>query len=95
VEVKVIDSLLIPTAFSPNNDRLNDTWEIITFTKYKEAIVEVYDRWGEKVYSSTGSDYEPWDGKFGGQPVEPGTYVYYVRLNKKADIIKGLLHVIR
>jgi len=94
VEVKVIDSLLIPTAFTPNRDGLNDTWEIITFTKYTEAIVEVYNRWGQKVYSSTGANYQPWDGKFEGQPVSPGAYVFYLRLNKKTEIIKGILHVI-
>src|SRR4029079_8544680 len=34
VIVRVIDSLFIPTAFTPNHDGLNDTWEIITFEKY-------------------------------------------------------------
>jgi gliding motility-associated-like protein len=94
VTVKVIDSLLIPTAFTPNHDGLNDSWEIITFTKYPQAIVEVYNRWGERVYGSTGSNYKPWDGKFRGQPADPGAYVYYVRLRKNAEVIKGILNLI-
>jgi gliding motility-associated-like protein len=94
VTVKVIDSLLIPTAFTPNHDGLNDSWEIITFTKYPQAIVEVYNRWGERVYSSTGNNYRPWDGKFRGQLADPGAYVYYVRLRKNAEVIKGILNLI-
>jgi gliding motility-associated-like protein len=95
VEVKVIDSLLIPTAFTPNADGLNDFWEIITFTKYKEAVVEVYNRWGQRMYTSTGANYIPWDGTFEGKPVIAGTYVYYLRLNKKLDAMKGTVTVVR
>jgi gliding motility-associated-like protein len=95
VIVKVIDSLLIPTAFTPNNDGLNDTWEIITFRKYPDATVEVYNRWGQRVYSSTGSNYEPWDGKFAGQPALQSSYVYFIRLKKNSEIVKGILNIIR
>lgn len=95
VEVKVIDSLLIPTAFTPNHDGLNDAWEIIAIGKFPDASVEVYNRWGQRVYASTAKNYQPWDGKFHGQPAEPGTYVFYLRTKKNAQVIKGLLHVIR
>lgn len=94
VEVKVIDSLLIPTAFTPNHDGLNDYWEIIAFTRYREATVDVFNRWGQKLYSSRAADYQPWDGSYQKQPVEPGTYVYYIRLKKKGPVLKGLLHII-
>lgn len=95
VTVKVIDSLLIPTAFTPNNDGLNDTWVIITFAKYKDATVEVYNRLGQRVYSGSGSNYKPWEGTFEGEPVLAGTYVYSIRLKKHSEIIKGILNVIR
>lgn len=95
VEVKVIDSLLIPTAFTPNADGLNDVWEIITFTKYKGAVVEVYNRWGQRIYTSTGANYVPWDGTFDGKPALAGTYVYYLRLNKKLVPLKGTVTIVR
>ena len=88
-------NLFFPTAFTPNNDGLNDSWEIITFGKYPDAIVEVYNRWGQRMYRSTGSNYEPWDGNFEGQPALPGIYVYFVRLKKESEILKGLLHIIK
>jgi gliding motility-associated-like protein len=94
VIVKVIDSLLIPTAFTPNNDGLNDTWEIITFRRYPDATVDVYNRWGQRVYNSTGNNYKPWDGKFEGQLAQPGAYVYFIRLKKNSGILKGMLNII-
>ncbi len=95
VIVRVIDSVLIPTAFSPNNDGLNDTWKIITIGKYPDATVDVYSRWGQLVYSTTGSNYKPWDGNFAGEPALPGSYLYFVRLKKNAAMIKGMLSIIR
>jgi gliding motility-associated-like protein len=94
VKVEVIDKLFIPTAFTPNNDGLNDTWEIITFETYPNATVDVYNRWGQKVYSGTGNKYQPWDGRYQGQIVSPGTYVYFIRLNKTAAVIKGVVNVV-
>jgi gliding motility-associated-like protein len=95
MKVEVIDKLFIPSAFTPNNDGLNDTWQLITFDTYPEATVNVYNRWGQLVYSSTGNNYQPWEGRFNGQPVESGTYVYAIRLNKNASVIKGTVSVIR
>lgn len=95
VKVEVIDKLFIPSAFTPNRDGLNDIWQLITFDTYPEATVNVYNRWGQLVYASTGSNYQPWDGSFKGEPVETGTYVYFVKLSKNAAILKGTVSVIR
>jgi len=95
VKLEAIDKLFIPTAFTPNNDGLNDRWEIITFEDYEAAIVEVFNRFGELIYRGHGNDYKPWDGTFKGKPAMPGTYVYILRLNNGKPIIKGTLELIR
>jgi hypothetical protein len=47
VVMVVLRKILIPTAFSPNNDSMNDTWEIVGIKQFTEAEIYVYNRWGE------------------------------------------------
>jgi gliding motility-associated-like protein len=77
VLVFVIDKMHIPTAFSPNRDGVNDTFEIFNS---KEQIVEmrIYNRWGQVIFNSSGYD-KPWDGTYQNEPVPPGSYPYLIR----------------
>jgi gliding motility-associated-like protein len=68
--------VFIPGGFSPNGDGLNDKFVIKHATTLKIDL-EVYNRWGNRVYKST--DYQnEWDGKgtgnFLGQDLPTGTY---------------------
>lgn len=81
---------LIPNAFSPNGDGLNDVFKIIIPDKYKtnsESKLQVFNRWGTLVYRSSGQQYGDneswWDGKSStsnmvtlGQNLPSGTYYY-------------------
>jgi gliding motility-associated-like protein len=95
VKLEAIDKLFIPTGFTPNNDGLNDRWEIVTFEDYPGAIAEVYNRYGQLIYRGYGKDYKPWDGTFVGKPCLPGVYVYLVNLHNGKPILKGTLNLIR
>lgn len=88
VTVFVIDKFPVPNAFSPNNDGTNDNWEIPTIENYPDCRVEVYNKWGNKVFSSKGYQ-EPWDGTFQGKALPSGTYYYTLRLASDKDPIKG------
>ncbi len=66
--------------FSPNGDGVNETWTINHIQKFPDAVVEVYNRWGERVFRSEGYD-DPWDGTFEGEPLPVGTYYYVIDLN--------------
>ena len=72
----------VPNAFTPNNDGSNDTWDIDDMVKFPDAVIEVYDRWGQSVYRSV-SYPEPWNGTLrgSGPPVPEGTYYYVINLN--------------
>jgi len=95
VKLEAIDKLFIPTGFTPNNDGLNDRWEIITFEDYTDAIADVYNRYGQLVYRGYGKDYKPWDGTFKGKPCLPGVYVYMLDLHNGKPILKGTLNLIK
>lgn len=81
VLLEVVRLIDIMTAFTPNGDGINDTWTIRDIQDYPNARVIVYDRWGQRVFSTTGYD-EPWDGTNGGAKLPTATYYYHIQLNK-------------
>ena len=70
-------------AISPNNDDLNDYWTIDNISSYPDAEIYVMDRWGVKVFESSGAIYEekPFRGKYNGKDLPAGTYIYVIRPN--------------
>lgn len=79
VTVESYTVLLLPTAFTPNKDGHNDIFRIARYLniEYLEEFA-VYDRWGEKVYS-TDIIADGWDGTYKGHDCELGVYVWYVK----------------
>jgi gliding motility-associated-like protein len=70
-------SYLMPTAFTPNNDGVNDFYKPAlqpgcTVTRYS---LNIYNRYGQRVYSGTHPD-AGWDGSFHDGISDVGTYYY-------------------
>lgn len=80
----------LPTAFTPNNDGLNDVWEV----QWDEVMdLEVFDRWGRLVAQDLGTVVR-WDGS--GLP--SGVYPYILRYSSCSGgkkQVKGLIYVVR
>jgi len=75
-EVSPAFSLYIPNSFTPNNDGLNDTFGVVG-EGISELGIEIYTRWGEKIFESDDSN-QQWDGKFNGILSDEGVYTYLV-----------------
>lgn len=79
--VVVVESGLtiqIPNVFTPNGDNINDVFTI-TSTGVKEIALQIFNRWGEKLYEFSGPN-AGWDGHEGhGAKVPDGTYFYFVK----------------
>jgi gliding motility-associated-like protein len=71
-------NVFIATAFTPNQDGLNNTF-LPVYENVESAKMLVYDRWGELVFS-TESLTQGWDGNFKGVPAPDGVYVYVVQV---------------
>ncbi|MEO6189303.1 MAG: gliding motility-associated C-terminal domain-containing protein, partial [Saprospiraceae bacterium] len=84
IELLADINIFVPSVFSPNGDGVNDQ-----FGFYSEAGLEliisfeVFDRWGERVFQK--NNFKPvdnaqlgWDGKFNGETLNPGVYVYKI-----------------
>lgn len=67
--------LVMPTAFTPNDDGLNDFFRPV-FVGLDNMELNIYDTWGSLIYSETGDDIQGWDGKIKGELVENGNYYY-------------------
>ena len=92
--VKVLGSLIIPNAFSPNNDGINDVWDIPNLRDYPGSTVQIFNRSGQLVFTSTGYN-KPWDGKYLGTPLPIGTYYYIINPQNGLKVIAGGITILR
>jgi gliding motility-associated-like protein len=67
--------LIMPNAFTPNDDGLNDFFgpEHIGLNQLE---INIYDTWGSLIYSESGDDIRGWDGKINDEDAENGNYYY-------------------
>ena len=71
-------TLEIPNVFTPNEDGVNDIFTIKS-TGVKNISLQIFNRWGEKLYEFSGAK-AAWDGLTGhGAKVPGGTYFYFVK----------------
>lgn len=72
--------IILPNAFTPNGDGLNDTIRPVTLC-VKEMELSVYDTWGSLIYVEVGIDdnIKGWDGTINGQSAENGNYIIVVK----------------
>ena len=77
----------IPNAFSPNNDGINDVFEVFTGLGVREIeLMYIFNRWGDKVFE--GRNLTPdsrgsggWDGTFKGELLNPGVFAFVVQVS--------------
>ena len=98
-QIKVVDEtiIVIPNAFSPNGDGVNDEWRIeVTGLLYINSL-KVFNRWGQEVLN-TKQITIGWNGKKNGQPLPVGTYYYILdgigAFNKRV-FQKGAVTILR
>ena len=70
----------IPNVFTPNGDGVNDYFYPRQFlTRGLTSFnMNIYNRWGQLVYTTTSLDGRGWDGTFNGQPQPEAAYVYII-----------------
>ena len=96
-------TLIIPSAFSPNQDGVNDRWVIKNLDFHPGSTVELFNRWGNLVYYA-----KNYKNDFDGtrDSIDPiskglpdGTYFYLIKLkptdNTEATTFKGTVTIFR
>ena len=105
VFVRLIKSrpVFIPNAFSPNDDGVNDYFQIFVGAAVRQIHqLSIYDRVGALVYQQQsflpGTGLALWDGKMNGKLVNSGVYVYVVEvefIDGEIDLLSGDVTLIR
>lgn len=75
---------LMPTAFTPNGDGLNDCYRVSHWGVIQNIEFTIYNRWGQLVFHTTDPS-QCWDGKFKGLQQDPGVFVYVVKANTSCE----------
>lgn len=80
IKFKVYDgpALYVPSAFSPNNDGKNDELKFIAVGMKSVDLFQVYNRYGQLIYSSNDMR-RGWDGRAFGVSQPVGTYVWMIK----------------
>ncbi len=94
VLVKVLKKIKVPNAFSPNGDGINDVWAIQYLDSYPGCTVDVFNRYGQQVFHSSGYA-TPWDGRVNGQPLPVGTYYWIINPKNGRTQENGSITIIR
>ena len=96
VYIEVIEDIMAYNVFSPNDDGINDFFDIDNAYRFPEMLVEVYSRWGDQLFSSVGyDDSSRWDGTARGKDVPVGTYYFVLIPYSGATPITGNVTIIR
>lgn len=77
---------LIANSFTPNGDKLNETFGPILLPGDKLEKLEIYNRWGERLFEGT----ENWDGLYKGELAMQGVYVYFITISSTSGGTKTI-----
>ncbi len=94
IETKPV--MYAPTAFTINNDNINERF-IIKGVFVEKFHLVIYDRWGKVVFETADRE-KGWDGDIDGKPAAPGVYVYIAEgTGRKGQpaVIQGTITLLR
>ncbi len=77
--------IVVPKGFSPNGDNIGDTWVIENIEDFSNNKIQIFNRWGEKVFEATNYQ-NNWSGisnmgSSSGKRLPVGSYLYIIELN--------------
>jgi gliding motility-associated-like protein len=90
-----IETLELPTGFTPNRDGKNDVFFIKGLDDYPDNSIVIYNRWGNKVWEKSGYQND-WDGvNENGEPLAQGTYFVVFKVRSINKIITTYVDIRR
>lgn len=91
-----VEDMYIPSAFTPNGDGINDVFRVegVLLSNFS---IEIYTRWGERIYSSSDANFL-WNGTCNGVFCQEGVYLYWMSFslpNNKRKSYDGMITLLR
>jgi len=103
VTIEIIDKLpdeIFPNVFTPDNDGINDFWMMrkeISTTMFSDFKLEVYNRWGQRVYQTFDPGFN-WYGNYQENPLAEGVYFWVLWYKDLCDFESenhGIVHILK
>lgn len=80
IDVRTAPTAFLPNAFTPDGDQINDTWPGHLDIPDLDYQVQIFDRWGKLLWTTTDT-FEKWDGA----KLPLGVYVYVMHMRDPCD----------
>jgi large repetitive protein len=94
-QIFVTSCLIIPNAFSPNGDLINDEWTIGNIDLYPEAEIKIYNNWGVLLWQSARGYPRKWDGTSNGKNLPVDSYFFVIDLHNGTKPLGGSVTIIK
>ena len=92
--VRIVDKPVIRNTFTPNGDGVNDVWQIEYLDSYPEVKIDIFNRFGVRIYASIGYK-TPWNGTVNGSELPVGTYYYVIDPKLGIPVYTGWVTILR
>jgi len=86
------EEFYISNMLTPNGDGNNDIWYIGNVSEVQGSLVQIFNRWGTKLYE-TNNYSNDWDGMYNGSELPDGTYYYVIEHN--GEVLQGPITLLR
>ncbi len=91
---EVFPELSIVSAFTPNDDGVNDVWDFVNLDFYSSIAISVFDRNAALVFTCETKDCT-WDGTLNGKALPSGPYYYTIYLNGGKRKYQGTVTILK
>jgi gliding motility-associated-like protein len=92
--VQYCKDILIPNAFSPNDDNVNDLWQVSGLESDPQTSIQIFNQYGNIIHTTTGKT-PFWDGKVKGNPANVGVYYYLIKSKNTTQALTGTITLIK
>lgn len=94
IQITTLEAPVIPNTFTPNHDGVNDKWDIKYLDTYPSCTVDIFNRNGQKVFSSVGYKVA-WDGQSSNGDLPFGVYYYIIDFKNGRKATSGYVTIVR
>ena len=90
------EGFLVPSAFTPNNDGLNDCFGVKHWGAVKDFEMHIYNRWGQLMFYSVDPN-NCWDGTYANRELGSNAFVYVIKATTNCGPVlrKGTVVLVR
>jgi gliding motility-associated-like protein len=88
-----ISEIIIYNTFTPNADRINETWGVPELRFYTGAKIQVYEAGGVRVFYTENPDVK-WDGIYKDKDMPIGSYYWIIEVGETGEQRKGIVNLL-